>query len=519
MTTVAGKPFALAERIHRFIDELRARGLPVSMTERVDAFRAVEGTPLDDTHGLHTALVCTVVKSRDHVAVFDEVFRLYFRTVSPPVGAFPSTEPADGGDGPGNRSEDAPASAESGQLQALDLDHAVRRILREGSDSLTRMVAEQAVAQYAGFEPGRRVAGVLYESRTVGRLRLDQIRGELVRGLVNVPGSHGSDPGSGLGGGPPGPVAAAPGENGSGIAGVPPALLRRGLPPLSVDLTQQEISERAEKVRQAVREVIREVLVADRGVDAVAATLRSPLPSDIAIAMAGKAELAEIERVLRTLQVKLATAMMRKRRRRHGQLDVRATLRSSMATGGVPFRVHHRRPTPTRPKLFVLADVSGSVASFAAFTITLVSSMSNLFSQLRTFAFVENTVEITEVIDEIVTPSDVIDAINMLPGLNFFDGHSNYGRSMRQFWEQIGPHLGHRSTVLVFGDARGNYQPAEEEIFEHIARKAGAVYWLNPEGIGQWGSGDSLMEVYARHCTAVSLRTLNDLRDFIERLD
>ena len=517
--TIASEPLTLAERIHRFIDELRARGLPVSMTERVDAFRAVEGTRLDDTHGLHTALACTVVKSRDHLAVFDEVFRLYFLTGNPSVG-LRSSEPAERNDGPGNRCEDVPASAESGQLHALDLDHAIRRILQDGSESLTRLVAEQAVAQYAGFEPGRRVAGVLYESRTVGRLRLDQIRGELLGALVGIRGSGGPNPSGGFGGVPQTTEAvAATGINGARTAANAPTMPRRGLPPLGVELTGQQISERAEKVRQAVREVIREILVADRGVDAVAATLRTPLPSDIAIAMASGAELAEIERVLRTLQVKLATSMMRKRRRHLGQLDVRATLRSSMATGGVPFRVHHRRPTPTRPKLFVLADVSGSVAAFATFTITLVSSMSNLFAQLRTFAFVENTVEITEVIDEIVTPADVIDAINGLPGLNFFDGHSNYGRSLRQFWERVGPQLGHRSTVLVFGDARGNYQPAEEEVFEHIARRAGAVYWLNPEGIGQWGSGDSLMDVYARHCTTVSLRTLNDLRMFIEQLD
>jgi uncharacterized protein len=247
--------------------------------------------------------------------------------------------------------------------------------------------------------------------------------------------------------------------------------------------------------------------------------LRSPLPSDIVISMASRAELAEIERIMGPLQVKLATTMMRKRRQRKGQLDVRATLRSSMATGGVPVRVHHRRPTPTKPKLYVLADVSGSVATFAGFTITLVSAMTELFSQLRTFAFVENTVEITEVVDELDHPLDVIKAINVLPGLNFFDGHSNYGRSVRQFWEQVGPQLGHRSTVLIFGDARGNYQPAEEETFVHIARRAGAVYWLNPETASQWGSGDSLMNIYASHCTAaVTLRTPSDLSRFVERL-
>ena len=88
------------------------------------------------------------------------------------------------------------------------------------------------------------------------------------------------------------------------------------------------------------------------------------------------------------IQHKLATTVMRKRRSRTDLIDVRATLRASMATGGVPVQVVHRKPRPTKPHLYVLADMSGSVANFAAFTVTLVSAMSQLFSRLRTFAFI-----------------------------------------------------------------------------------------------------------------------------------
>jgi hypothetical protein len=74
--------------------------------------------------------------------------------------------------------------------------------------------------------------------------------------------------------------------------------------------------------------------------------------------------------------------------------------------------------------------------------------------------------------------------------------------------------------VLIFGDARGNYRPAEEATLARIARAAGAVYWLNPERSNYWGTGDSLMKVYAPHCTeAISCRTLGDLRRFVETLD
>ena len=76
-----------------------------------------------------------------------------------------------------------------------------------------------------------------------------------------------------------------------------------------------------------------------------------------------------------------------------------------------------------------------------------------------------------------------------------------------------------RATVLIFGDARGNYLPAEEATLAKIARRAGSVYWLNPEPRALWNTGDSMMRAYEPHCAAaVTCQTLNDLRGFIERL-
>ena len=70
------------ERIHRFIDELRARGVPVSMVERLDAMRAAEIAELDQADGLRTALRCTLIKSPDHLSAFEEVYDLYFSPAS-----------------------------------------------------------------------------------------------------------------------------------------------------------------------------------------------------------------------------------------------------------------------------------------------------------------------------------------------------------------------------------------------------------------------------------------------------
>ncbi|MCW2539925.1 MAG: hypothetical protein JWN95_1650 [Frankiales bacterium] len=487
----------LLERIHRFADELRTRGLPISMVERIDAMRAVETVGLNVPNGLHLALSATLVKAAEHRGVFDEVFQLYFRSEA---GAGVTWSDLDDDD-----AEDADGTGAAGTVGAfglapdqtpLDLDHALRTALRDGSEVLARLIAEQAVLQFSRFEPGRPVAGVLYESRTIEGLRLEQVRAEIAREVTE--GSGGAS-GNGAAGGA--------GGGGSGSE-------------LGLQLRRQEVADRANSLRQQIREVIREQLVADRGLDAVTETLRTPLPADADISMANRDQLAEIERAMKPLERKLATTMMRKRRQRNGQLDVRATLRASMATGGVPVKVLHRRPNPTKPQLYVLADMSGSVATFAAFTVTLVSALTQLFSRLRTFAFIENAIELTDLFRENEDPLQTIRAINRLGGPSYLGGHTDYGHALRQFGAEISSELGRRSTVLIFGDGRGNYLPSEEATLVDISRRAGAVYWLNPEARPLWGTGDSLMHVYARHCTeAVSCRTLNDLRRFIEDLD
>ena len=49
-------------------------------------------------------------------------------------------------------------------------------------------------------------------------------------------------------------------------------------------------------------------------------------------------------------------------------------------------------------------------------------------------------------------------------------GHTDYGRALRQFHGAVGAELERRSTVLIFGDARGNYLPAEEATLATSAR-------------------------------------------------
>src|SRR5207302_11429171 len=151
-------------------------------------------------------------------------------------------------------------------------------------------------------------------------------------------------------------------------------------------LARDEYGARLDRLRKEVEAEIRRRLVADRGAQAMAKTLRKPLPEDIDFMHASREELTQLRRALHPLTRKLAVRLARKRRHgRKGPLDFRNTMRHSLSYGGVPAEPKFRYPRPSKPEILVIADISGSVAAFARFTLHLVYAISSQFSRVRAF--------------------------------------------------------------------------------------------------------------------------------------
>src|SRR5947208_3352406 len=61
-----------------FIQELRKAGLPVSLTENLDAMEAVKHVPMEDREAFKYALAATLVKNSNHWKTFETVFEVFF---------------------------------------------------------------------------------------------------------------------------------------------------------------------------------------------------------------------------------------------------------------------------------------------------------------------------------------------------------------------------------------------------------------------------------------------------------
>jgi uncharacterized protein len=77
----------------------------------------------------------------------------------------------------------------------------------------------------------------------------------------------------------------------------------------------------------------------------------------------------------------------------------------------------------------------------------------------------------------------------------------------------------YRTTFIIVGDGRNNYNDPQLEIFKDIARRSRSTIWLNPEDKNQWGRGDSDMLKYAQLCGKVfQVTNLNQLSTAVDSL-
>ncbi|MDQ3570536.1 MAG: VWA domain-containing protein [Actinomycetota bacterium] len=448
------------DMLSRFIVELRAAGLPVSLTEDIDAMEAVRHVPLEDRQAFKHALGATLVKSHSHRKAFDAIFDVYFSPHH--FGPRPAT--------------DDPEELEQCLERAFVVDDDA------AMEAVIRAAAAHAVTRFAGMEEGRPVGARYYLHRTLRHLDLDGRVARLLGSSRHLSGD--------------------------------------GLSELEERLLADEHRVRVERLRSEVEGEIRRRLVADRGPEALARTMRVPLPEDVDFMHASAEDLAALRRALHPLTRKLAARLGRRRRhRRRGSLHFRQTVRHSLSYGGVPAELRFRHPHPSKPEILVIADVSGSVASFSRFTLELVHAMSSQFSKVRSFVFVDGIDEVTHFFEDSQDLSEAVRRVNTEADVIWADGHSDYGRALDAFWQRWGGEISARTTVIVLGDARNNYHAAQAWVMAEVAKVARRVYWLNPEPRSYWDTGDSVIDQYAPHCDGTfECRNLKQLARFVDHL-
>ncbi len=463
---------AVPAAVTEFARRLRWLGMDVSASEMADALRAVSDADLLDRGQLRRRLQVTLVKRAADIPTFHGAFDLLFPALD---------RAGDEGGAVGSPVTDGAArQPPDGEPVAPDLLARLVALLRGDPAASAGELAAEVIGAYGGLGTGQgRGSQRYYEYRIMRQLDLSTLLHRAMRLERETPAPR-------------------------------PALDRR--------LGHLEQEERMQELRAEIAAQLRDRLAESRGVETSLHQLRESV-LDADFLSATPAELAAMRAIVQPLARRLAaTARRRRRPNRSGKLDVRRTMRRAIATGGVPVDPAWRRRRRPRPRLLVLCDVSGSVAEFAKFSLSLLHALHAELPRLRSFVFADGVAEVTDLVE---SSPGVIDTRLLLarPGVVRGDGHSDYGAVLRQFTDEQASGLSRDCVLIICGDARGNYRPERADLLRALRGRVRAVHWLNPEPAADWDTADSLMGAYRPYCDSVSeVRTLRQLSGWVDAL-
>lgn len=219
--------------------------------------------------------------------------------------------------------------------------------------------------------------------------------------------------------------------------------------------------------------------------------------------------------IVRKLAKRLSAIHSRKRKlENRGVLDFRRTLRKNLAYDGLLFETHWKKKTADRPRVVAICDVSRSVRAYSRFLLLFLYSLNDVIADIKSFAFVNRFIEITDVFDEYPV-EQAIDKIQADIGF----GVTDYGQVFMDIKKDHLEDWDNKTTVIILGDARNNNGDPRTHILKELYRRCKRILWMNPEPRPFWGTGDSEMRIYAPYCNVVKeCNTISHLEMMVNNL-
>ncbi len=465
------------DKLVEFANLLRQNGVRVSLAETLDAMGASGLVGLAEREAFRSALRATMIKRAGELPVFEELFDLYFSGLGEIIKQA------------GQAVQDALSMSDQEFQKFLDqveemlkkegkkLSELARQLLSNNSGRLEKMMREAARAvRLSNIE---RTIEENYFARALARqLGLEQVEQEIRD-------------------------------------------LREQIEKMEVGgALKARMEEYLDRRLKALQDIVRGYVRMEREKRDVKSREERQLQQlgEKSFYYLTEEELQKMNEAVARLAQRLKNVVsVRRKRAKRGRFDIKRTLRSNMECGGVPFKLRFDHRKKEKPQVVILCDVSDSVRNASRFMLQFVYALQDLYSRVRSFIFVSDLGEVTRHFRD----HDAAQALEIaLRGdiINVYS-HSNFGNAFRSFVGDFIGSLNKRTTVIVLGDARNNYNLPHDWCLREMRQRAKSLIWLNPESKTTWGFGDSEMERYAPHCDTVEeCRNLNQLYRVVDRL-
>jgi uncharacterized protein with von Willebrand factor type A (vWA) domain len=464
----------MEERIIEFAGVLRRNGIRVSLSENMDAFRALQLIGIGDPSLFRNALRTTLVKRAGDLKPFDELFDFYFLGIGQALDAVDRRILEELGLTPEQFQEMLE------QIQRLlkemegDLSELTKALLSHNRGELERLLNDALEREMENGTPDS--FRFTPYTRMAARLQLDRTQREIERfkAMLQMLGEAGED-------------------------------LQR---------VMRYLDERMRDLNRLLRAIIQQEQ-RKKGFEPRDSSQRSSL-MDKSFAFYTEDDIRRMNDAVSRLAQRLKNRLsVRRKKATRGRFDVKKTLRKNLQYGGVPFNIQLDRRKKTKPQVMVLCDISDSVLNASRFMLQFVYSIQDLYAKVRSFVFVAEIGEVTKLFEE----NDIQTAVEAALKGDVIDvfSHSNFGRAFEQFYKNFFSAVNSKTTVLIIGDGRNNYNRSNDWVLREIQQKAKQLIWLNPESRMTWGIGDSEMPRYAPYChVAEECRSINQLYKIVD---
>jgi len=202
-----------------------------------------------------------------------------------------------------------------------------------------------------------------------------------------------------------------------------------------------------------------------------------------------------------------------------GNLNLRKTIRKSIQSGGVLQNIIFKPKNKKKPKLVILCDISGSMALYSLFGLTLLYGMVSRFNSIKSFVFIDGITEVTKDIKKL-KKNEIESFLKNWNNYVKHDGHSDYSRTFEELVEEIKKSNSNYKCLIVIGDARNNYRDIDDRLVNEVGRLFKNIYWLNPERLKYWNTGDSLIRKFDRVTNNTSeVRNYTQMKNFVNSID
>ncbi|HSO28053.1 MAG TPA: VWA domain-containing protein [Anaerolineales bacterium] len=455
----------MEDRIIRFVSALRAAGVRISLAESADAFLAVDDIGIQNREVFRLSLRTTLVKDAANLPVFEELFPLFFGAAESPPMADPSED----------------LTPEEADMLADALRQFSDR-LREMLDKLARgdQLSQEQLEQLAKFVGLNQADDLRYREWMVQRMKkalsFKQVQ-DALRELAEILSEMGMD--------------------------------RQRVDQL-MKLMQANQQSMEDQLRQFAGQQIADNMSERPPQEGVDKLMNQPFSS------LSDGDMQVLRKEVRRLAAILRTRVaLRQKRAKSGQLDAKATIRANLKHASVPLEIKHRART-LKPKLIVFCDISTSMRSCSEMMLSLLYAMQDQISKTHAFAFIDH-MEFISPDFQVQSPVDAVSQVLKSMPSGYYN--TDFGSSLENFYDEYLELADNRTTFIVVGDGRNNYNNPRLDLFNLLARRCRRTIWITPETPALWGTGDSDMLKYVAGCDVVlQAATLAQLTAAVDKL-